>query len=41
MVNLKEELRMQIWEIHTRYDCTRKVLTRHTNLQAQAQAHLV
>ena len=25
---------MQMWEIHTRYDCARKVLTRHINLQA-------
>ena len=33
MVNLREELRMQMWEIHTRYDCARKVLTRHTDLQ--------
>ena len=34
MVNLREELRMQMWEIHTRYDYARKVLTCHTNLQA-------
>ena len=34
MVNLREELRMQMWEIHTRYDCARKVLTRHIDLQA-------
>ena len=31
---LREELRMQMWSIHTRYDCARKVLTRHKNLQA-------
>ena len=31
---LREELRMQIWSIHTRYDCARKVLTSHKNLLA-------
>ena len=34
MVNLWEELRMQMWDIHTRYGCARKVLTRHTDLLA-------
>ena len=32
MVNLHEELRLQMWDIHTMYDCARKVLTRHTDL---------
>ena len=32
MVNLREELRLQMWDIHTRYDCPRKVLTSHTDL---------
>ena len=32
MVNLREELRLQMWDIHKRYDCARKVLTRHTDL---------
>ena len=34
MVNLREELRMQMWNIYTRYDCARKVLTCHIDLQA-------
>ena len=34
MENLREELRMQMWSIHTRYNCARKVLTRHKDLQA-------
>ena len=32
MVNLREDLRLAMWNIHTRYDCARKVLTRHTDL---------
>ena len=34
MENLREELRMQMWSIHTRYNCARKVLTHHKDLQA-------
>ena len=33
MVNLRDELRMQMWSIRTRYDCTQKVLTHHKDLQ--------
>ena len=33
MVSLREELRMQMWDIHTRYDCARKVLVNHKDLQ--------
>ena len=29
---LRDELRMQMWSIRTRYDCARKVLTRHKDL---------
>ena len=34
MENLREELRMHMWSIYTRYNCARKVLTRHKDLQA-------
>ena len=34
MVNLRDELRMQMWSIRTRYDCARKVFTRHKDLQS-------
>ena len=34
MVSLREELRMQMWSIHTRYDCAQKVLAHHKDLQA-------
>ena len=34
VVSLREELRMQMWSIHTRCDCARKVLTHHKDLQA-------
>ena len=34
MVSLREELRLQMWSIHTRYDCARKVLAHHKDLQA-------
>ena len=33
MVSLREELRMQMWSVHTRYDCARKVLMNHLDLQ--------
>ena len=33
MVSLREELRMLMWSIHTRYDCARKVLMNHLDLQ--------
>ena len=33
MENLREDLRMQMWSIHTRYNCARKVLTRHKDLR--------
>ena len=33
MVSLRDELRMQMWSIHTRYDCARKVLSNHLDLQ--------
>ena len=39
MVNLRDELRMQMWSIHTRYDCAWKVLTHHKDLQPTT--HLV
>ena len=34
MVSLREELLIQKWSIHTRYNCARKVLTNHKDLQA-------
>ena len=34
MVNLRDELRMQMWNIRTRYDCAKKVPTHHKDLQA-------
>ena len=33
MASLREELRMQMWSIHSRYDCARKVLVNHKDLQ--------
>ena len=33
MVFLREELHMQMWSIHTRYDCAQKVLMNHLDLQ--------
>ena len=33
IVSLREELRMQMWSIHTRYDCAWKVLMNHLDLQ--------
>ena len=38
MENLREELRMQMWSIHTRYNCARKVLTRHAGAADQGSA---
>ena len=40
MENLRKELRMQMWSIYTRYDCARKVLTRHKDLQALPERHI-
>ena len=33
IVSLREELRMQMWSIHTSYDCACKVLVNHKDLQ--------
>ena len=40
MINLRDELRMQMWNIRTRYDCARKVLTCHKDLQALPEGQI-